>query len=472
MHPLSDKDLDRLSKEAAEQYDVDQNTSGWEKLEQKLNKHLPETGKKERRRFLFFIWLLALLSGGGLLSIMTINHAPLLTASKRSSPDIELPDSKKKESGQLPSSVDNSDPKRVDAEKKGNDPLRPTPVNESKVTQKRNGVISQKPGQQNKTSVSSGDDEIRTGIITLDGNRRTKARKNNGRPLADQPSQIPVTKEAGDGLVKQDAQKTASPTGKDQVKDISSQSAPVAQNPTTLPADAITESVAKQASTDSVSNSISKKSVKTKNRGDFKKGLELGIAGAPDMSNVKFKNTEEPGFNVGVQLGYRLSQRWSVNTGVLYTKKIYSSRGKDFNPPKGTWLDNVKLDKVEGSCYMFDIPLNIRYDLNTNANQRFFVNTGLSTYLMKKEDYHYHYQYANGSPGYRYRSLSSDGNHWLSIVNISAGFEKKLNKHFSLQAEPYLKIPLDGVGFGNLQLNSYGMYFSLKYKPGLHFGKK
>lgn len=65
MHPFSDKDIDRLSREAAEQFDVEQNTSGWEKLEQKLNKQLPQKDKRERWRFLFFICLFALLSCGG-----------------------------------------------------------------------------------------------------------------------------------------------------------------------------------------------------------------------------------------------------------------------------------------------------------------------------------------------------------------------------------------------------------------------
>ena len=184
------------------------------------------------------------------------------------------------------------------------------------------------------------------------------------------------------------------------------------------------------------------------------------------MSNVRFSHSDKIGYNSGLQIGYRFSQRWSVNTGVLFTSKNYTSRGKDFNPPKGSWLDNVNLDLVEGDCLMFDIPINIRYDLNQNNKQRVYVSTGLSSYLMKKEDYHYYYQYTNGSPGYRQRSISSKERHWLGILNLSAGFEKNINHKFSVQAEPYLKIPLKGVGYGNIQLNSYGVYFSLKYKPG------
>ena len=61
MSHLSDKDLDHLAREAAEQLDVDQNSSGWEALQAKLDVEMPV--EKRRRRWLFFL-LLPLLGGG------------------------------------------------------------------------------------------------------------------------------------------------------------------------------------------------------------------------------------------------------------------------------------------------------------------------------------------------------------------------------------------------------------------------
>jgi hypothetical protein len=161
-----------------------------------------------------------------------------------------------------------------------------------------------------------------------------------------------------------------------------------------------------------------------------------------------------------------------LNTGVLYTRKNYTAVGKDFNAPKGTWLDNVMLDNVQGNCYMFDVPINIRYDLNTNNNHRYFVSTGLSSYFMKEENYDYYYQYPNGASAHRFRSYPSSKGHVFSILNISAGYEKNIGRNVSLQAEPYFKVPLTGVGYGSIRLNSYGVFFSLKYKPGQGTGKK
>jgi hypothetical protein len=83
---------------------------------------------------------------------------------------------------------------------------------------------------------------------------------------------------------------------------------------------------------------------------------------------------------------------------------------------------------------------------------------------MQKEDYDFFYYY-NGAPVNRFRSLYSDNKHWFSVLNLSLGYEKQVGRNISLQAEPFFKQPLRGLGFGNVKLNTTGIYFSVKYKP-------
>jgi hypothetical protein len=54
-------------------------------------------------------------------------------------------------------------------------------------------------------------------------------------------------------------------------------------------------------------------------------------------------------------------------------------------------------------------------------------------------------------------------------LNLSGGYTRVLNKNISLQAEPYFKIALDGIGYGKVKLNSGGVLFSAVIKP---FAKK
>jgi len=72
-----------------------------------------------------------------------------------------------------------------------------------------------------------------------------------------------------------------------------------------------------------------------------------------------------------------------------------------------------------------------------------------------------------GYPTTKNLSTDSHKNYWLSIAALSIGVEHQFNKNFSLQVEPFVKLPLIGVGLGNLQLNSYGVSFSLRYSPVL-----
>jgi len=51
------------------------------------------------------------------------------------------------------------------------------------------------------------------------------------------------------------------------------------------------------------------------------------------------------------------------------------------------------------------------------------------------------------------------------VVRLSAGYEKKLTDKISFVTEPYLTVPLAGVGFGKVKLYSSGILFSLNIKP-------
>jgi hypothetical protein len=48
--------------------------------------------------------------------------------------------------------------------------------------------------------------------------------------------------------------------------------------------------------------------------------------------------------------------------------------------------------------------------------------------------------------------------HYLfSIVDLSIGYEQKLGKIGNLRIEPYLRIPLSGIGTGDLSILSAGL---------------
>jgi len=214
------------------------------------------------------------------------------------------------------------------------------------------------------------------------------------------------------------------------------------------------------AANPTAASSTKKGPAKEKTKDRFAFSVLTGI----DKSNIHGTGSNKLGYNFGAQVSYSLSKRWSLNTGFIYTKKNYSAEGEDFHPPKHYWTNYVTLNSLDGNCAMWDIPLNVRYNITTKPTNTWFVSTGLSSYIMRKQAYTYDYMYM-GAPTTRDWETSSQENEWFKILNLSAGYERALNKSWSIQAEPFLKIPLSGIGFGSMDMSSYGILVGIKYKP-------
>lgn len=208
--------------------------------------------------------------------------------------------------------------------------------------------------------------------------------------------------------------------------------------------------------TNSVSNPIQKKAIR--NNGFF-----IGLIGGFDASTVKFNYASNVGYNIGGSLGYRFNNHWSVQTGAIYTQKNYKLKGQDFHPPKGSWISYFEIETVDGYCKMWDVPIIATYHFTGNSNGNTFLSVGASSYFMKNENYNYLYFY-NNQYYTRTNNYTSTDQHLLGLLHISAGIERPIGKNITSIIEPYAKIPLSGVGFGSIQLSSFGLNFSVQYK--------
>jgi hypothetical protein len=189
----------------------------------------------------------------------------------------------------------------------------------------------------------------------------------------------------------------------------------------------------------------------------------IGLVGAPDVSTVKFASVESPLLNAGLTLEYRISSRLRVSTGVLRSTKQYMARRDDYD-----WGDyRAQVYKhdfkyVDGTCTVLDIPLNLRYDVLSKPSYSLFGSAGLSSYFMQRERYSYEYE-DYGKHNYWEGRAENQNRHLLSVLNLSVGYERSLGAHWSVQAEPYCKLPLGGVGVGKLRLTSAGAFLGVKY---------
>lgn len=192
----------------------------------------------------------------------------------------------------------------------------------------------------------------------------------------------------------------------------------------------------------------------------LKTGLYYGLVASPDITTVKMQRTSNVGYNVGLIAGYRISKRLAVETGVIYERKYYYSTGKYFDTKKTPWPTTMKVLDVDGWCNMFELPLNVRYTFAMGAKSSWYVNGGVSSYIMKKQGYNYKYEYygAYGSRDWVYNTSTKD---WLSNIHVGVGYERPLGILGTLRVEPYVKIPVKGIGVGELPVTSVGMNIGL-----------
>ena len=191
--------------------------------------------------------------------------------------------------------------------------------------------------------------------------------------------------------------------------------------------------------------------------------LYLGLVAAPDVSTVKFAGVGQPLLNAGLTLEYQVTKRLRLGTGVLRATKQYVARREDYD--WGAYAGRVyqrNFTDVEGACTVLDVPLNLRYDMLAQPRYKVFGSAGLSSFFMQRERYSYAYV-ENNLPQLWKKEAVNENRHLFSIVNLSVGYERSITPHWGLQAEPYLKIPLGGVGVGKVRLTSGGVFFGIKY---------
>jgi len=211
---------------------------------------------------------------------------------------------------------------------------------------------------------------------------------------------------------------------------------------------------------------ISKDSGKTKPKASSKQKssfLYAGLLAAPDLSTVKFQRMKGVGTTFSLLLGYQFNKKWAVETGVSVDRKRYYTDAEYFNTsklPPGTIPSNWALKYLDGTCYMWEIPINVRYNFSEDKKSKWFATAGLSTYLMTRENYNYNYDwwtsnaYGNATENWDWKKPSQ---YWFSIINLSVGYEHRLGRIGNLRIEPYLRVPLSGLGTGSLNIQSAGL---------------
>lgn len=465
--------MDIRIKEAANQHHPAYDDKAWEKMHKLLDKHLPQ--KKDRKRWFLFLLLFLLLDTALLLFIVkpwknnSTNTAQNNTSTTKPSAANETT-----RAADNTVTVSPTDQTGIETGKDqpANTSLAPQQANANSSTVST--IPTSTPGIQakpsnNTTSTVSGTND--PALASKHKNRgadkgrfatlisNPNAVSDNNNDLAKAIKQDPVSK-------KEDNRSTS--TGTDWSNEPANKTALVKIPETN------SHAIAKEELTQDKKTITPDKKEEEKNKasndkrkkisGGFGNNFGLTVSVGAETNFVSLNNTGKITPLYGAGLSYTVAKRLVVRAGFYVTKKIYSATPDQYNNTTYPYLDNIKAD-----CKVYVVPVSAGYSFGQRKKHSWFGNVGIASVFMKKEVYDYEYKLPGGQQYAYQRTVDNENKHYFSILSLSAGYQRNLGNKVSIAAEPFVNLPLKGIGLGKIKLNSAGALLSVTIKP---FAKK
>ncbi|HEY6976293.1 MAG TPA: outer membrane beta-barrel protein [Chitinophagaceae bacterium] len=184
----------------------------------------------------------------------------------------------------------------------------------------------------------------------------------------------------------------------------------------------------------------------------------IGVVIAPEFTSVKFQPVKRTSFNLGILMGYSLSDKIGFEVGATFGHKYYYTNGK-YIVPNSIRQDNSKILNVYAFNSLTEMPLTVQYNIKNEKNNRFFAGAGCVSYVIHKEHYNYTYT-KNGEEKQSIKYYNKASNNWFANAQVSVGYEYSGSKIGNITIEPYYRIPLKGVGISDLPITSIGINFA------------
>ncbi len=176
---------------------------------------------------------------------------------------------------------------------------------------------------------------------------------------------------------------------------------------------------------------------------------EFSFVDMSDMTNLKWK--------AGLSVAYRYGEKHALKLSANYSQKDYMvSTIENYQVEDGFWPKATAPNTASGICDVLELSLSESYFFNGYDKKGFFVNAGLTSYFLLREQYNYTYD--TNDPELLWSWGEDNANrHWFGIGEVSIGYNLPFTDKSSLQIAPYAQIPLTGVGHGALKIFSSGV---------------
>ena len=202
--------------------------------------------------------------------------------------------------------------------------------------------------------------------------------------------------------------------------------------------------------------------VSAKTIASFRPRFALNAIGAEDANGAGSFQQAKAGNKAGVFFSAAISRKFSITTGTLYSSTPYAAAYGDYNFPYQFKNDPVS---VSANCKMLDIPLNVGYQVYSRGRNTVTLGTGLSSYVMLQQSFNFSYAGYGGTSSSSY-AAPSNGSYLFKILNLNATYQRQISSRGGITIQPYLKLPLANVGYGQVKLQTTGVALGVNWNLG------
>lgn len=474
------EEFDDNLRDAAEHHHPAYTEEAWGKMNKLLDKHLPQ--KKKRRRGFFWWIFLPLLCGGGITWYVVTQGKDRTTLASGTEQQVKLPPAEQT----MPKERDIPNTQNETKEQTGITTTEhsTTPVTDVKQQERyfdepekknekalglSNSSTKAAPGQpvnrkKNKQNIARNISAIANPIQTDKGNTTPQKtdpaiKDKNIASINNQPDQSAIN--TNDPVAVPD-QENKNPVNTNETKQKEDLTAiePFEENKAI-------DSIAKEQDSKEQPDNTDVQPEKKKSTDNRKqKTFFIGLSAGPDHSYINDLNKGKTKLLTGIGAGIIFGDRLTIRTGFYAVDKVYSAAPADYKAPAEFYTYYPYLETVDADCKVYEIPVSVMYHFGNKQNKPWFASASLSSVFMKRETYDYSYRYYPAGPVYYHENtIRNKNNHFLSTFTLSGGYQQKIGNRFFIVAEPYLKLPVSGIGYGKVKLNSTGVLFTVGIKP-------
>jgi hypothetical protein len=407
-------DMEDLMRKASEAYPLKETDDRWDEIASKINAHAPRPEPKKESRYKkyfasIFLLLLFLFLGFFFFNKTGIGKFNIPGATQTNKPNQDI------------------------------QPLQGNSLEKAKLllTNKSNALIQKKPGDKIPHSASS---ENKIAIIKQKTITPTKLTKKTLNADEEIDNYIPISNKNEPAAT---SEKQNIPINK---LELVFEYSEFSLRPKTFSFD-LDKSVL----------SLSKKK-----GGFYNKEFYYGLVAGPGFNTIKNQEFKKAGWNIGLVGGYYFNKKFSVETGLLFSQKYYTTMGDHFSMKEiGPAMPSaMKIMAVDGYSKMIEIPVLFRYGFVQNSKRSFFSSAGFSSYILANENNQYHTS-VNGTEQMMYGTYKNNKRYFAASLDLGIGYAQNFGNKNNIRFQPYLQIPLKGVGVGDLQIMGAGLRIAL-----------